>query len=162
MSESLHQCSSNTESRHLHATKRRALVPIAIGDLLHTVPVWQLLAVVPLAVSLEGALHGSAVSLEGALQGHASEKMERHDRVCFEIAGLTMIFHGVALDRHPRLVEPVLKALGPGSPAPARPSLDLPFHGQEEDKLGGGVRTMASDGEVQGLELALPQWGGLE
>jgi hypothetical protein len=37
--------------------------------------------------------------------------MERHDRVYFEIAGLTMIFHGVALDRHPlRLIEPVLRA----------------------------------------------------
>ena len=49
MSESLHQCSSNTDSRHLHAAKCRALVPIAIGGLLRAVPVWQLLAVVPLA-----------------------------------------------------------------------------------------------------------------
>ena len=58
----------------------RALVPTVIGDLLRTVPVWQLLAVVPLA---EGALHGLVVSLEGALHGHASEKMERPDRVCY-------------------------------------------------------------------------------
>jgi len=93
--------------------------------------------------------------------------MERHDRVCFEIAGLTMIFHGVALDRHPRLVEPVLRAPGPGSPAPSQLNLDLPFHGQEEDnKLGCELESMGFGQwhlmEVQGLELALPQCGGLE
>jgi len=133
----------------------RALVPTVIGDLLRTVPVWQLLAVVPLA---EGALHGLVVSLEGALHGHASEKMERHDRVCFEIAGLTMIFHGVALDRHPRLVEPVLKALGPDSPTPAQLNLDSPLHGLEEGKLEHGLVSKESGQwhqvEVHELELA--------
>ena len=75
----------------------RALVPTVIGDLLRTVPVWQLLAVVPLA---EGALHGLVVSLEGALHGHASEKMERPDRVCYGFLWFSTFSNGFPMGFH--------------------------------------------------------------